>query len=129
MPTEHTVVVLCDEEGSILGGYADVAWDMSNKFKPSSDAFLFCLASTKAPHAAPCALRLRGESHYGYAVNCRENTGPCFGERQDLVVYDDGHVHCDLGGSYEGGAFGVAVSRHNRLPVAAMEVWQLSSAA
>ena len=75
--------MLRDAEGSIYGGYLDVAWSSSGAWASSAAAFLFALASSKAPAVMPLKMPLKGtgNSQAGY---CHAGQGPTFGSGNDL---------------------------------------------
>ena len=127
-PAANTVVLMLDAEGSIYGGYADVAWHSSGEDTRSDAAFLFCLASSKAPAVAPFKMPLNGTNNqtaiYGYS-----GYGAVFGGGHDLCMYPAGHVTCNIGSTYAPGpTTGATISREWKVAVAAMEVWQLADA-
>jgi hypothetical protein len=119
--------VLRDAEGSIYGGYLDVAWSSSGAWASSAAAFLFAIASSKAPAVMPLKMPLKGtgNSQAGY---CHAGQGPTFGSGNDLRVSADGRAACAIGGTYAVGAAGATLSSTSPVAVAAMEVWQLSDA-
>lgn len=121
----HTVVVLRDGEGSIYGGYADVAWHSRNDWVRSSGAFLFCLASSKATAAAPFKMSLTGTKNER-AIRGDSGYGVRFGWGPNLGVQADGLVLCDIGDTYTAGSLGATLSTANPVAVTALEVWQLA---
>ncbi len=121
----HTVVVLRDGEGSINGGYADVAWHGRCEYTSSTDAFMFCLASSKAPAAAPFKMPLNGTNN-GLAIGGDKNHGAHFGNGHDLEVKADGNATCAIGDTYTAGSLGATLSTANPVAVTALEVWQLA---
>ena len=119
---------MLDAEGSIYGGYADVAWPSSTAWVASDAAFLFCLASSKAPAVAPFKMPLNG-THNGNAIRGSSGYGAVFGGGYDLYVDSAGHVTCDIGRTYTPGpTTGATISREAKVAVVAMEVWQLADA-
>ena len=122
-------MVIRDAEGSICGGYADVAWKSpaSGVFVPSTVAFLFCLVSSKSPGAAPFDMRLSGASN-GNAMYHYPSHGPFFGSGGNLYVAADGTVKYKLGSTYRAGPPGASPSSAETVKVDAMEVWALADA-
>ena len=119
---------MLDAEGSIYGGYADVAWASSGGYVRSDAAFLFCLASSKAPAVAPFKMPLNGTCNQ-YALYGHSGFGANFGGGRDLYVDSAGHVTCKIGHTYTPGpTTGATISREAEVAVAAMEVWQLADA-
>jgi hypothetical protein len=119
---------MLDAEGSIYGGYADVAWASSGVYVRSDAAFLFCLASSKAPAVAPFKMPLKGTDN-GHAICGHSGYGAHFGAGNDLYVSSTGHVNCQIGTTYTPGpTTGATISREMRVAVVAMEVWQLADA-
>ncbi len=130
MRAAHTVLVLRDAEGSIYGGYTDVAWHSRTAWVHSNAAFLFCLESSKAPAAAPFKMPLNG-SNNGHAILCGSGDGATFGNTSsawDLAVNWAGRVTCNIGTTYTAGPTGSTISRKAKVDVGAMEVWQLADA-
>ena len=127
-PAANTVVVMLDAEGSIYGGYADVAWPSSTAWVASDAAFLFCLASSKAPAVAPFKMPLKGTDNE-HAICGHSVYGARFGAGPNLGVHSAGHVICKIGTTYTPGpTTGATISREAKVAVAAMEVWQLADA-
>ena len=125
--TGHTVVVIRDAEGSICGGYADVAWtSRTGVCAPSTVAFLFCLVSSKSPGAAAFQMRLSGASNQ-HAMYHHSSYGPFFGGN-DLYVHPNGTVYYTMGTTYRAGPLGASPSRASTVKVDAMEVWALADA-
>lgn len=122
------MVVIQDGEGSIYGGYADGDWssgDTSSKCVSSTVAFIYCLASSKTPAAAPFKMLLNGTGNT-CAIHAYRANGAYFGA--DLIVGSDGRVKCSFGSSYTTGPTGATISTVDTVPVAALEVWQLADA-
>ena len=128
-PAANTVVVMLDAEGSIYGGYADVPWHLRSEHSSSDAAFLFCLASSKAPAVAPFKMPLNGTCN-PYAIFGHSSYGAFFGAGgYDLYVDLAGHVTCKIGTTYTPGpTTGATISREAKVAVVAMEVWQLADA-
>ena len=127
-PAANTVLVMLDAEGSIYGGYADVAWSSTAGWTRSDAAFLFCLASSKAPAVAPFKMPLKGTDNE-HAIYGGSGHGALFGNGHDLYVDSAGHVTCKIGTTYTPGpTTGATISREARVAVVAMEVWQLADA-
>ena len=124
------MVVLRDGEGSVYGGYADGAWPAgsSGTYLASTAAFLFCLASSKAPAVAPFKMPLNGTYNQPYAIYGGSDQGAAFGGAHDLYVLADGHVNCAIGNTYTAGPTGATISTAATVAVVAMEVWQLADA-
>ena len=124
---------MLDAEGSIYGGFVDVAWHSRGAYSSSDAAFLFCLASSKAPAVAPFKMPLKG-TYNQYAICGHSVYGAWFGAGNfgagtDLGVDPAGHVHCQIGHTYTPGpTTGATISREAKVAVAAMEVWQLADA-
>ena len=120
---------MLDAEGSIYGGYADVPWHSRTEYSSSDAAFLFCLASSKAPAVAPFKMPLKGTDNEP-AICGQSVCGACFGAGFDLYVdHPAGHVTCKIGTTYTPGpTTGATISREAKVAVAAMEVWQLADA-
>ena len=119
---------MLDAEGSIYGGYADVPWHLRNEHSSSDAAFLFCLASSKAPAVAPFKMPLKGTDNE-HAILGYSGCGACFGAGNDLIVSSTGHVTCQIGHTYTPGpTTGATISREAEVAVVAMEVWQLADA-
>ena len=121
-------MVIRDAEGSICGGYADVAWKSpaSGVWVPSTVAFLFCLVSSKSPGAAAFDVRLSGASNQ-HAMYHGSSWGPYFGEN-DLYVLSDDTVYYNIGNTYRAGPLGASPSSARTVKVDAMEVWALADA-
>ena len=119
---------MLDAEGSIYGGYADVPWHLRNEYSSSDAAFLFCLASSKAPAVAPFKMQLNGTCNQYAIYGGNSNQGAAFGGAHDLYVLADGHVNCAIGFTYTAGPTGATISTAAKVAVAAIEVWQLADA-
>ena len=123
------MVVIRDAEGSIYGGYADIAWESREACINSGVAFLFCLASSKNADAQPFKMALNGTNN-GSAIRCSATEGPALGGpgAWNIGVGNNGDVYNVIGSTYTPGAPGATLSRVSPVAVTAMEVWQLADA-
>lgn len=73
----HTLtIVKSTNYDEIFGGYADVKWDSSNKYIPSSSCWLFSLH-----HGQTYTIKINENALY-----CHSGYGPTFGSGHDLYI-------------------------------------------
>jgi hypothetical protein len=77
-----TVTVIRCTGGFVFGGYADVSWNSSGQWTPSSQAFLFSLHSPNG--VGP--VKLPPVQNHQCAMHCNASYGPTFGVGHDLHV-------------------------------------------
>ena len=77
----RTLTIIKTTNGWIFGGYASVAWDSTDIYKPDASAFLFSLTNAlSAPLLMPVKV---GDTK---SVGCDPSHGPTFGWGHDLHI-------------------------------------------
>jgi hypothetical protein len=96
-----TLTVIKCTGGFIFGGYADVAWNSSGSYMPSTASFLFALHCHSG--LGPTKMPLTGANN-GNAMYGNGGYGPTFGAGHDIRVADNANANTSsqiyLGNSY-----------------------------
>ncbi|TNV79726.1 hypothetical protein FGO68_gene7043 [Halteria grandinella] len=119
-----TITIILTTDGFVIGGYTNEHWDSSNKWKPSSDGWLFTIA-----HPHPFT-RKKGDDR---GIWCDEGLGAYFGYRGDIGIGDNSNsnrnsvVHGGYSGrSYEyGGVHLINGKGETRITTKEIEVYQV----
>ena len=94
------IIIKTREGGGIVGGYSNTAWDSSGDYKEADKAFLFALSGFDI--SSPCKMKIK-ECYSDSAIDCDEEYGPAFGDRDMYVDYANSSVELRMGCSYQGG--------------------------
>jgi len=78
-----TLVLIQSSEGWLFGGYAPVAWQSSDNYLPSSDAFLFTLTNPNETSPTKFNIFFQEKAQYDH-----KGVGPAFGDarKPDLLI-------------------------------------------
>ena len=96
----NTLTIIKTTSGCIFGGYAEVAWDSSNKYKADPNSFIFSLVNENStPRLIPV------QPNHEYAIYCSSVDGPIFGGGHDIKILSDSNKskesYSNLGRSFD----------------------------
>ncbi|RGB36466.1 hypothetical protein C1646_666969 [Rhizophagus diaphanus] len=75
------VVIKINNSNQIVGGYNPLQWDSSNKYKPTSDSFIFSFKNS---------VEVGYSNNNQFSIGCCSAYGPMFGGGFDLYFNNDG---------------------------------------